>query len=80
MKRTLTILLFIVLALTLLPAAKCTPDRVFVDGVENYTDKILPEYDKYLEEDKRLTETTKEIRLGSSAGLRALIKQAKEKK
>lgn len=69
-------LLFVLTVLCLV--AGCSPDQAFVKGVEGYTDVILPEYEKYVDNDSRLNANDKKIRKDSAKGLRALIKEAKD--
>lgn len=52
-------------------------DRTFVQGVESYTNLIIPEYKRYVEQDLKLSPDTKRIRKQSADKLQELINKAK---
>lgn len=70
MKRRIGIVILVLLFLNCL-------DRVFVQGIESYTDVIIPEYKRYVEQDLRLSPDTKRIRKQSADKLQELIDEAK---
>lgn len=57
-----------------------SPDQTLVSGVEGYVSVILPEYEKYVDNDPALDADSKKIRKDSSVGLKRLLEEAKGKK
>lgn len=75
--RKVALMVVAVCALAILCSGCGTLSRevAYHEGVKEYAIKsgLLDEYDKYLEADPNLADTTKTIRKQSSEGLRALI-------
>lgn len=72
---------FLVLLLSLfLALGCCLPNETFVEGVDALANEsgLLDEYDKYIDADDSIGDTTKEIRKGTSKKLRELIEDAKK--
>jgi hypothetical protein len=65
----------------MLPAAACvqSPDEALVTGLEAQIleSGLLDEYEAYIKADPQLKEGTKKIRLGTAAGVRELLKDAR---
>jgi hypothetical protein len=67
----------IVLALCL-SFVGCAANKQFVDACGGFSSVILPEYEGYVKADSSISESTKKIRLESSAKFQQLIDAAKE--
>jgi hypothetical protein len=76
------ILLVAALGAALCTASGCSlfqsSNATLVSGVEGYANAILPEYERYVDNDLTLDAASKRIRKNSSIGLKKLLEEAKK--
>lgn len=69
----------LLVAVAMLMTVGCASvNKQFADGVDGYTQTILPEYKTYIAKDSSLDESTKKVRTQSADRLQALVDEAKK--